>query len=264
MRRLIHFFGLRRSGNHAIINWIQKNIDSVEDEALSIHYNDIYVPLYTNPLRVLEPKDVKVAAPYNNITILLSYEDIPLTEVAKLPTIAGQDEIIENAEKYRILVLRDPFNFFASRLQRVRTLESKGITTNIIQQQSLTEIVKLWKDYAKEFLGRTTLLGDKVAINYNRWVSEKEYRDAILNEAFGRTENLDLGINDVSSHGGGSSFDQLNFDSRGKEMDTGNRWKYFIHDEVFTSLFRDKELVALSIEIFGHLSGTEVFFFWRF
>jgi hypothetical protein len=92
-----------------------------------------------------------------------------------------------------------------------------------MQKQAWPEIVALWKSYAREYLGRTNVLGDKVTINYNRWVTDKGYRDVLLREQFGREENLDIGIDEVSSHGSGSSFDKLSYAGRGTEMETQAR-----------------------------------------
>lgn len=97
-------------------------------------------------------------------------------------------------------------------------------------------------------------------INYNEWVVNKNYRDAFLREHFCRRENFDIGIDEVSTHAGGSSFDRLTYSGRAAKMDTNSRWRYFLENTFYRDLFADRELQYLSQEIFGHISGTEVLY----
>jgi hypothetical protein len=255
MRKLVHFFGLRRSGNHALINWIQKNAYSESDEGITIHHNDVFAP-HNDPPRILQAQHLRIYSRSKNVLVILSYEDLPLEFTPRLPTVINQDEILENSSKHNFLLLRDPFNFSASRLQMLRTIEREGVSI-AMQKQLWQDGIDLWKSYAKEFLGLTNILGDKVSINYNRWISDKTYRDALLRDNFGREENLDIGINETPLYGMGSSFDQLSYSGRATEMDILNRWQNFVHDDFYRNLFRDKEIITLSQEIFGHISGTE-------
>lgn len=251
----MHFIGMRRSGSHAIINWLQKNAFSDTDKGTAIHFNDVFAP-YAVPPRRLRPRDISITSPSSNVLTLLSYEDLPLALIPKLPTVVSEDTILSDSTKHKFLLLRDPFNAFASRLQRLRTAEKEGFVI-AMQKQDWPEIAELWKSYAREYLGRTNLIGDKVGFSYNKWFADKGYRDDLLRDHFGREENLDIGIDEVSPHARGSSFDGLSYAGRGREMDTQGRWRHFSNDDFYRNLFRDRELVSLSQEIFGNISGTE-------
>ena len=47
-------------------------------------------------------------------------------------------------------------------------------------------------------------------------------------------------------------------------MDIFNRWKVCVKDElkfdIFREIFKDKEIINLSSQIFGHIDGTEIFY----
>ena len=56
-----------------------------------------------------------------------------------------------------------------------------------------------------EYLGGTHHLSPKTVVSYNRFVSERDYRDAVAAE-LGMT-NVDA-VSEVSTYGGGSSFSE--------------------------------------------------------
>lgn len=60
MNSIIHFFGLKRSGNHAILNWVLKNAFKQSDEVL--FRNCVYSP-YSHPPKIIYPYDLKVINP---------------------------------------------------------------------------------------------------------------------------------------------------------------------------------------------------------
>lgn len=252
MRSLVQFIGMKRSGNHAVINWLLKNGTGIDGK--SVYYDNAYFPR-GNPPRILQPEEVTIKDPRENILAILNYEDIPLGDINTIPTVVNQDSILENSKKYNILLLRDPFNLFASRLRRLKDHEIAGRTQQPIQQTTWEDTIKLYKSYAREFLGDTNILEDKIVINYNQWFSEKTYRDAILMNYFGQ-ENQDIGIEQVSRYGKGSSFDGF-YEGDARNMKLLNRWEEFENDEFYRRLVADTELISLSERIFGHISGTE-------
>ncbi|MFA6572376.1 MAG: hypothetical protein WCT77_14205, partial [Bacteroidota bacterium] len=162
MKKLIHFIGLKRSGNHAVINWLLRNI-SFTSGAESQFYNDVF-----NPWQTLDPKLVYQPNPDTNSITLLSYEDIPLGQIAELPTIIAERELIPDAEIHKVLLIRDPFNLFASRMKHIDNLNRNGITRGITLMP-WTTVKELWKQYAREFLNNESLLQSKIGINYNLW-----------------------------------------------------------------------------------------------
>lgn len=259
MKRLIHFVGMQRSGNHAVIPWLQNNVFREADNGTAVHVNDVF-PIYSaRPLRIFEPPNMSVvySSPKVNVLIILSYEDLPLSLIPRLPTVEHEDSVLRDATSQTFLLLRDPFNAFASRLKRIRELQGEDDSAT---QQYWQTTVELWKSYAKEYLGETNILGDIVPVNYNLWVTNKDYRDNLLREQFGQEENLDIGINGVSVTGEGSSFTGTAYDGKASEMDVTGRWKHFIDDPFYQSLCQDPEIHNLSERIFGHINGTEILY----
>ncbi|MCA9381993.1 hypothetical protein KC660_01140 [Candidatus Dojkabacteria bacterium] len=240
---IYHFFGLSRSGNHPILNWIIQN----SGQAFLFH-NDVYAP---NMSRILVPSELRHDDD-QDISMILSYEDRPLDALHLLPTYAGRDEIVPNALHRTILLLRDPFNTFAS---RKKYLDQRGKLT--FHGVSWNETKELWRVYAQEYMRETRYFDDNlILINYNQWFLDKRYRDNWLYAVFGQTQNHDIGIERVSLVGEGSSYDGTAFEGRANEMDTLGRWQSYIHDPDFLGLF-DNDTLRLSLEVFGGVFDVE-------
>ena len=125
MRSLVHFFGLRRSGNHSIINHLLQN-GCKTPVRNSFFFNDVYAP-DVDPPYYPPPETFRVDSNSNSLLVVLSYEDLLLNKANTLPTIVNQDKILTNCIYRNCLVIRDPYNCFASRLQRLRNLEKDGV-----------------------------------------------------------------------------------------------------------------------------------------
>lgn len=269
----IRVFGLKRSGNHGIINWIEKQeIDALHLNDLRIDenpYKCIYKGLSgqghpqeqwmaeqtTNRYRQYQGEEGKKLLGLESQghfqkkkCLILSYEDYPLARVAS-PNIERKHDLYvgKSAERFDVLILRDPYNLIASRL-RSNKAQVKSITQNIVD---------IWIDYAKEFLGETNYLSQtKVFINYNKWFSDKDTRKLIAQQL--KLNFSDLGINDIPKFGGGSSFSKTEFDGRAVEMDPLSRWKYYADNKEYQNLLNNGELIHYSQKIFGYIPDTEI------
>jgi hypothetical protein len=148
--------------------------------------------------------------------------------------------------RYDVLLLRDPFNLFASRLK----------SRKIAVKENDQSMVSAWLNYAKEFLGETHhLKHHKICINYNDWFLNLEYRKQLA-ESLG-LEFSDAGMDEVSRYGGGSSFNRQDLQGKARQMDVLNRWKYFADDPAYRQLFDNPEIFEYSERIFGRIPGTE-------
>lgn len=251
----VRVIGLKRSGNHAIINWIWKQ----QGQGVT-HLNNL--PVKINPYRFLYehyPTPKLKQESLGNFTekelLIYSYEDFSLEDIVHESFEKKHDLYLGKSQKrYDALILRDPFNCFASRLKMY-------INNNVIDQRNtlVTEKgVKIWLGYAKEFLGETNFLkNDKVCINYNLWCSDLEYRQQLA-------EQLDLEFTDaefdrVKGQGGGSSFDGLNLKHQGSKMKVTERWQSMADHPYFLEVMKNPEIFEYSTKIFGHISGTEIF-----
>jgi hypothetical protein len=94
-----------------------------------------------------------------------------------------------------VLLLRDPLNNLASRLEGSRNRPGQFRTDE--------PFLDVYAEYCAELLGRTQHLRDRTAITFDRFVGDRAYRDATA-AALGVT-NLDA-VTEVSRYGDGSSF----------------------------------------------------------
>ncbi|MBX2866041.1 MAG: hypothetical protein KTR27_21015 [Leptolyngbyaceae cyanobacterium MAG.088] len=252
----LRVIGLRRTGNHAVIEWIKAqqpgNIEHVNNvEARSNPYRYKFEHLID-----YHPKHKKWAyqhylplskGDFRHLDCLIcSYEDQTLDSICD-PFFERLHDIYvgKSRQRFDLLIVRDPFNLFASRLK-----------SNMIDIKSprLTA-VDLWIQYAKEFLGDSQYLKqNKILVNYNQFVTDINYRKK-LSLALG-LKFSDAGIKRVASLGGGSSFDSQGMDGRGNEMRVLERWQHFEQDTTFRNIFQNPALLHYSKKIFGEIPGT--------
>lgn len=147
------------------------------------------------------------------------------------------DSIVAD-KKYQIIVLRDPYNWLASRFQAfggLYSLRAERICPNPIE---------LWIKQAKIASNKNELF---YVISYNQWFNSLSYRQSISN--YLEIDFNDIALNQVNNYGGGSSFDKTDFNGKAQEMDIYNRWKIFKEDKEYLSLFT-KEICDLSDKLF--------------
>ena len=237
VKKEIRIIGMRRSGNHALINWI---VSQIPGDTLFFNDVDIFDPLNKNCL-VGFYKD-NSNGKYD--CIIYSYEDRLLSCVSNA-NIYPQKKVYKHAakEKLDLIILRDPFNLLASRRKYIGQLDRK--TTYI----SGLKPSQLWITYANEYLGVTKYLRNKkIAVNYNKWCSSKKYRAELANSL--GIVFTDHGFGKVAKFGGGSSFDSTKYDGQASEMETTQRWEKFKYDNHYSKSFRDYKLLNLSEKIF--------------
>lgn len=258
----IRVLGMQRSGNHAIIKWIAHQI-----KGRVCFLNNAYPPKDLNPFRTCYPNTLaEFSANYDydleaesrgTLTkkecLIHSYEDMSFSDVFN-PDFEKQHDVLVGSSRKRfdILILRDPFNMFASRLKKTRS--DKGYYPYSIGmdcQRNRLLLANLWILYAREFIGATNHIGcNKIPVSFNRWASDQSYRKAI-------SERLGLDFTDTGMTGRAtdSSF-------QAEEGDTVNinnlfgRWRKYSEDPFFRKIFSDNELVMLSRKIFGEIPGT--------
>jgi hypothetical protein len=246
--------GMSRSGNHAIINWIFHQIkgrvcflNCVEGKTNPFHSarplceEQVYEANY--------PEFVLAQEQAGNFShkqaLIYSYEDSFLGNVFHPSFEAAHNQFVGSSrQRFDLLILRDPFNLFASRLH------------SGIHGKSISADIRIWKQHAREFLGmRSHLIHNPQVISYNAWYSDIEYRRHLA-EQLGLSFT-DHGINLVPEVGYGSSFDGHRYNGNARRMKVLERWMHCEQDPTYRKIFEDKTLVSLSRQIFGHLPGTE-------
>jgi hypothetical protein len=192
------FMGLKRSGNHAIINWLMGLLEETyihHNNCVFHHPNKMSSAFY----QIYQGSDTKIN--------FYSLEDYFPRDLA------------HNTNK-KIMILRDPFNNLASRIRH---------PDKFLREE---KALRLWHSYAEEFVGDTNYLQNCVKINYNKWISDKGYRKTIAGN-FGGLKNDN--IHYVSYHGNGSSFDKKSFMGSAQNMKLLERYKQFQYHPYFRS-----------------------------
>lgn len=244
--QLVRIVGMSRSGNHAIINWITQQLtgrwcflNCVEPKS--------------NPFRTARPMDNGRVYDSNipafdleaeragwhsrKDHLLFSQEDCFLNPALGPASTAIQDAGIGSSlRRLDLLIVRDPYNLFASR---------RRAGYQVISDKTS---IRVWKQHAKAFLGGLRGLGDAlVPISYNRWVRNRAYRQKLA-AAIG-LRFTDAGLSRIAACGGGSSFDGLGFDGRADQMRLFERWHHYRDDRQFWQLF-DADVKRLAACIF--------------
>ncbi|MEM1169856.1 MAG: hypothetical protein AAGJ08_12450 [Cyanobacteria bacterium P01_H01_bin.35] len=256
----IRVAGMKRTGNHAIINWVKSQHTGEVGFINNVSANENPYRYKCENLQDHFPKH-KWAIEHNHQQakgnfikrdcLIYSYQDFPLDKIASDKFEQNHDLYLgKSAIRYDLLILRDPFNLLASRLKT----SSKVSHFLSVNSQNKT-MVDLWLDYGKEYLGQTNYLKhNKICINYNQWFADIEYRRQIADKL--QMEFSDAGIDQVNSFGGGSSFEGKQFDGKASSMDVLNRWQKVSDNPKYKQFF-NQEVLQYSEKIFGHIPGTE-------
>ena len=254
--------GLKRSGNHAIMNWLLKSSGKSYLALNNLSHRDFYLSLYNQfPLNSsrcwsnVDYKDQYADFMRKSATdflrkqerelILISFEDHMVDNFGESFMDAKEDFVGSSGKVYFVIVLRDIFNTVAS----ITKMHGGNY-------KNMRWYLENWKSWAEEFLRITQHISNPVCINYNAWVSNPEYRSNIAS-LFGFLSNEES-ISDVSNIGEGSSFDGVKYHGTAQKMKVLERWKHYMRDHAYRDVFKDEALVDLSNRIFGPIPGTEV------
>lgn len=173
---------------------------------------------------------------YNSV--IMNYED---------PYLDRYDPAILNNHlriSYHVLILRDPFNWMASRMKARRS--GRGFIGSFncnrpCKKLSDAGAMDIWVQHAREFLGHASRLPNKICISFNRWYVDYSYRRRLAEQMC--LPFRDDGREQKSRFGGGSSF---------RAGECLSRYKDFMREVEYSNLFTDTVL-KLSGEIFGEL-----------
>lgn len=259
---------IRRGGNHAQANWIlphlkretgyvhNGNIESIKGIRKRIgDYPgaDVFVPYQglMVPIKLHSPNDNtksrnnenKCSLLNGNANELLDREGDILYGVENHTPSRIREGMTKNDMKMDIFVqgIRSPWNNLAS------IMKYKGSLVK------LENFASLWIEFAKEHLGETNFTEDlfdkRVFMNYDLWFQDKNYR-IDLSEQLGM-DHTDAGLEYVSHHGNGSSFDKTSENGSAQKMKVLDRWRSAVNIDEFRNILNDKELIELAVEIFG-------------
>jgi len=215
--KIFMFCALKRSGHHAIINWMCKNVKNV------YFLNNI------NGLKTKLPSK-------EELDLIVTNKDWFFFNVEDWDIGTCDLKLVENLNAEKIYVFRNPFNLMASRIN------NSLISGSLEHLSDCVGILELWKKYAKLYVSKKYT---KI-IFYDLWFSSEEYRKFIA-EYMG-FKYSELGLFDVPHYGGGSSFNSTNFDGIANKMQVLKRYHYFENNLDYISMF-DEEVIKYAIEI---------------
>jgi len=242
---------LQRSGQHAIINWLGEQSGDL------VHINHCRferrgLTNWISPVnnRVIQytsngKRDSGIQGRSGMLDfhssidsysrLLFSFEDIDIEDLSLCKYVKGSKPVV-------ILILRDPYNWLASSIRHEKSSEA-------LLASKKGYLIK----YLEQVLGIRNYLDQHcIDINYNRWVTEVNYREAVCTR-LGIHFNIaaDKSVMDIQEFGGGSSFDGLG--SRGGELHGRifERWKQYSSDEFYRGLLNDKYLADLAKAYFN-------------
>ncbi len=247
--RVFVSMAMRRSGQHAIHNWICRQLGDVTYlNCCTVRRRLLRSTIEPMRGRFLVYRNGEVTdsgvqsvwryrrsivkAPVTR-NIFYSFESRDLANPLRNHVRAG-------AEPTVMIIVRDPFNLFANVMRHPQLVKE------------LDREVRLWKQHVRECLGETDLLGCPfLSVNYTSWCTDAGYRRQ-LSRKLG-IEHSDAGLDEVREFGGGSSFDGLDLDGRATTMQVQERWRAFEGDERYRALMADPELRRLSQAYFDFL-----------
>lgn len=245
MRNVFLLHGMKRSGNHAVANWLTAGSN------LAFFNNVIPIAAILKGDRPM-PAPVKLGTwvngrtriPYWNTVrlwkrdVLFSLEDHAL-RVTPFSDFSGSGR--------NILLVRDPYNLFASRIRKSSLVDNPAYATG--PGEMFDRAIGVWKQHAREFLGDTALLSAKTCIYFNQWFVSEQYRQNIAAEL--DLQVSDVGLSRVSGDGGGSSFDRLSHQDNARQMDVLNRTSALKphENEVLEIINADQEIRILNDRI---------------
>ena len=234
--KLIIQIGLKRSGNHGILNLIKKswhndNIVHLND-LLNFSY-DFYQHFLGIPMSLRETTKIWTGLKGADLVIIsLENKDINKIYFNELKKFKHLPDF------HTIILLRNPFNNAASAYKYF--VEIQCTTKNILTQG----LMKQWKTYAL-FLLSFQVGGYIIPIIYDKFYQNEQYRNEIF-------ENLGINYNKKYLNqitGWGKSFFELNCKDASK-MDIFTRFLVYQNNPFFINhIFKDKDLFDLWTEI---------------
>ncbi|WP_293576505.1 hypothetical protein [Phaeobacter sp.] len=232
--KTLRMVGMRRSGNHAIANWLQRNASTGKALFLNNcragrdpfrHHNGLEVSGH----RCSAPLEHAAEEAGPDAMLLLSYEDTTLGRAHADRDLSGP--LSDQAFDHSVLVYRSFLNWSASLLAklrrnpRYRSADRAAVMMRSIATYGdlLAEVVAA-QDQAQA--------RGSVAICYDHWVESDLYRAQRL-QALG-LEVRDNSLGMVQAYGGGSSFQPKA--TTATELDVMNRWRGMAKDPEYRAV----------------------------
>ena len=239
-------FGMRRSGNHAIINWLLRNAENG-----SIFLNNCSVgrparrtwrSIELNGERVSvakgEPIGPVTSAAGDGALVIVSYEDFSPDPDDMSADVTA--DLSASDVTHEVLFYRNFMNWAASLLRKIQANDE--LDTLVCLRIMMVALDK-YRDML-ELITQAKPLG-LVPVNYDRWLARPVYREKVLKTLGLPCKDNTLGV--VQRYGGGSSFQKDAV--RAEDLNSGDRWREMANDAscqiVLLAASQDEGLVNL-------------------
>lgn len=226
-------FAASRSGHHAIIYFICNQFNGV---IRRLNYCDWMthdrLGMWSTDTQFKRGEKIRcLTSNYENFDISKYKAAYSNSRVARF--------VIGNPKVHNIVVLRDPYNFIASKEKTLKYMPDAQFGK------------KKYLIYARHMLGIDVKIPKCINVNYNKWCDDIAYRKW-LSSAVGGDRFVDF-IDHVPKSGCGSSFDWRKMDGKGSEMKTRERWKQMPVETIrkHSGFLFDNSVIDLSRKIFG-------------
>jgi hypothetical protein len=257
MRRLLLVHGMKRAGNHAIVNWVQ-------GQSRFAFFNNVIRVAYllNGEMAMPEPQPFgqwlsrHVWRERLRCVTRFQWTDLYRLAPPLQSAIVSLEDLDLDVRPFRdppvpvthVLLIRDAANLFASRIRKAATRHRPRVYPRGYDQY-MQRAVCLWKSHAREFLRITRRLEPCVTVYYDGWLTDESHRRRVSRQ-LGLTFS-DAGMQRVSGVGGGSSFDGTRFSGRAKTMNLLRRADDLSPHErtVLDRVLQDSELKELNAAI---------------
>ncbi|TLU61326.1 hypothetical protein FE810_15050 [Thalassotalea litorea] len=232
--------GLRRSGNHALINWLANSLERSHVTLLSLNYQ----VCQTQSGKTILINEVNFSGCFWFLKRIRQIK--PLLKHADNVIISLEDYLPEPRDKYipatacKITVKRKLLNIIASRLTRSIKQASVGLDRGDMRIDERIVDYRYWQNTAN---------GDWLVWDFDLWLASTDYRKEFLKK---------LRLQDdiqpqISIQGGGSSFTGKN--TAPQAHDLNSRWKHIKWpDRVINMIRKDADESLLTNEEWEFIS----------
>lgn len=238
--RVLRVYGMRRSGNHALIDWIMRN---TRGGALFLNNckplrdpvaTSNGITVYKDGAQLSPPEGVsKIAAAGDTPLALVSYED-------RIPPLERQP--LYAASEICVIIYRSFLHWAASLLRKIQRNPGYGPLERMRVMMNALATYGTMLDRVQD--------DDVVPLLYDRWNADDSYRNDMVSRLGLPGRDLDKGK--VQTYGGGSSFqgkfaavDTLETDQRATQMADDLEYQL-----ILWTAARDPYFIARLAEVF--------------
>ena len=230
-------FGMRRSGNHVTINWLLN-----QNPGTVVFYNNIRPE---NPPYSARMTEYRLRLTDRKPRIVLSYEDVSIAEMqwAHLTDFLTDRQARHGASVRFGVMMRDPYNLFASRLRKWP--ERFSTPGDRAAQRTL------YLEHARLALNPTPIWQDApvVPLLYNNLISDRAARDNLADQL--EISRGTKGLDDIPVYGHGSSFDGTEVSGAVVRDQVFSRWQTLTGNPLFEDMVRHSEIMEIGTRLFN-------------